>query len=146
MGQGRRSGFGIRAWAGLAVVVALLVYVVATGMGSATQYYLTVGQFEAARASYMGQSARVQGALVSSSVKFSPLRRTVWFDLQGNGRTLRVVYPGGDVPYDFAKAEHAIVVGHEVAGGWFRANQVMVQCPSHYAPAQVNSGTGGSSG
>jgi cytochrome c-type biogenesis protein CcmE len=136
------KGLPGRAWIGLGVVVALLVYVIATGFSSATQYYLTVAQFEGARGAYAGRSARVQGTLVTASVRFSPKSHTLRFDLTGGGRVLPVVYTKGDVPYDFGKAEHAIVSGTAGRNGVFYASQVLVQCPSHYQAAVTPASSG----
>jgi cytochrome c-type biogenesis protein CcmE len=81
---------------------------------------------------------QVRGRLDESSVRRDADGLLLRFDLFGDRDTLAVIY-GGLVPDTFEEAQQVTVGGWLGADGVFAADQVLVQCPSKYEPAEPTS-------
>lgn len=128
-----------RLTAGIAVVVLALAYLMWNGMRHFTEYYLTVSEFVKQEPAMVGVPARVNGQLVAGSVVYRPRQNLLRFDLRQGRDILPVIYRGTR-PDVFSQDVHAIVDGRLSPQHVFVARQVLVQCPSHYAPARPVTG------
>ncbi len=125
-----RRGLPVRT-VSVAVVVAALGYLVATGLSTATVYYVTVGEFlagsGAAGASH--KPVRVSGHVVAGSIeRQGPVLRFVMADASGS---LPVEYRGV-VPDIFGNDIQVVVEGRPDGAGGFRAKTLLAKCPSKF--------------
>lgn len=127
----RRKG---RLWLAVGVIVAALAVLVVNGSKNLTEYYMTIPQFSAQSATLVGQQVRISGTLVGNSVHYDPRANLLTFKIQGGSQEVEVAYHGVQ-PEDFQQSVNAIVNGTLLPDHVFEANQVLVQCPSHYGPA-----------
>jgi len=125
-----------RLWVAVALVAVAFGVLVGYGSKNLTEYYLTIPQFEARKSTLVGQRFRLAGELVGRSVRFDAKHTLLTFTLRGGNHRVQVVYHGVQ-PDDFQADVTAIVDGTYLGHGVFRASQVLVQCPSHYAPAKA---------
>lgn len=123
----------VRFYAGGGLIVMALVYLMFNGIRNFASYYMTVAQFTANESVMVNKPARVSGMLVASSVSYNAGTGMLHFDIRDGQHVLPVEFHGVQ-PDSMTKGAHAIVDGSLLAKGVFKANKVMVQCPSHYAP------------
>ncbi len=106
--------------------------------GSATYYY-TVSEVLGKGSSILNQNARVEGQVVPESVnKVTTANNMIKFilaDDNNNSSQIPVLYQG-TVPDTFKEGNDVVVEGHVNSTGTFEANQIIVKCPSKYAPTQ----------
>lgn len=124
-----------RLWAAVVLVAAALGLLVGYGSKNLTEYYLTIPQFEARAAQLVGQRFRVAGQLVGRSVHYDVTRHLLTFVVHHGSLQLQVVYHGVQ-PDTFQSNVTVIVDGVYRGHDLFDADQVLVQCPSHYGPAR----------
>lgn len=124
-----------RLWAAVAVIVVALSTLIYYGSKNLTEYYLTIPQFSAKEAGLVGQSVRISGKLIGKSVHYDPQANLLTFTVTGGDRSVEVAYHGVQ-PEDFQSDVTAIIDGTLQSNHVFLANQVLVQCPSHYGPAK----------
>ncbi|PSR34013.1 MAG: cytochrome C biogenesis protein CcmE [Sulfobacillus benefaciens] len=122
----------VRLQIGTLVILAALVYIVLQG-SHFSNYFLPVSQFRSQMSRYSNQIVKVQGTLLSSSVKYNPANRTLRFDLESQGQVLPILYQG-PMPDEQFKNASAIVKG-KMVNGVFDAQKLMIQCPDHYSAA-----------
>ena len=78
-----------------------------------------------------GHHVQVAGSLVAGSTRYDEARGTLRFAMADeHGRQLQVEY-GGVKPGNFEDATQVVAVG-TYEGGIFRAEQLLVKCPSKY--------------
>lgn len=127
----RRKG---RLWIAVGVVVAALAVLIANGASQLNEYQYTMAQFPKVEPTVVGRTVKVSGELVGHSVHYNARANLLTFRIKGGGHSLLVAYRGVQ-PDSFQQNITAIVTGELSASGVFNANQVLVQCPSHYGPA-----------
>ena len=130
----RQQGFKFR-WRYLIALV-LVVPVVAhlffaISRSPLTDYYITVDQVMARDA--QNTRVRVGAAVVPGSINWNAASRTLTFELQGEARTLPVVYRGF-APDTFRAGATAIVEGELNGDNTFTAYNLLVKCPHAYVP------------
>ena len=126
----------VRLVSAVSIVVLGLGFLFWNGMQHFTEYYMTVPQFAAQQADLVGRSAQVEGTILGKSVQYNPASGRLAFSIAGGGKTVNVVYYGSR-PDSFGGSVQAIVNGKLGADGVFAAQQLLIKCPSHYAPAPV---------
>jgi len=110
---------------GGAVIVAFLAYGATSFRSELTPY---VG-FEEAMSS--GHHVQVAGSLVQGSARYDEASKTLRFTMADeNGHRLEVEYDGVK-PGNFEDATQVVAVG-TYRDGIFRAEQLLVKCPSKY--------------
>jgi len=110
---------------GGAVIVAFLAYGATSFKSELTPYV----DFQEAMSS--GHHVQVAGSLVAGSTRYDEARGTLRFAMADeHGRQLQVEY-GGVKPGNFEDATQVVAVG-TYEGGIFRAEQLLVKCPSKY--------------
>ncbi len=118
---------------GVALGVGLLIYLLATGLGGSSVYYITVSELKAQGPSIYGKTVRVAGRVVEGSIQWDPQTMTLTFEIADESGKLPVVYhgPRPDMLRDGAEA---VVEGRYTQEGVFRVNPkgLFLKCPSKY--------------
>jgi cytochrome c-type biogenesis protein CcmE len=120
--------------AGLAVAGAVL-YLVVANTGASAEFYMTIGQLHACT-SCSARTVRVAGTVASNSITRDAA--TVHFVINDGAQNMPVVY-GGTLPDTFVAGGQVVVEGH-LASGIFRADNVLVKCPSKFQAATPGAG------
>ncbi|MEK7311583.1 MAG: cytochrome c maturation protein CcmE [Chloroflexota bacterium] len=138
------------------LIIAAIVYLIATSTQSTAQYFFTIQEIKERGASVVGKNVRVSGAVIGDSIQYDAqafeLRFTVAnvpadqkeIDAQGglaavlktavndpNAARMEVIYVG--VKPDLMKGEaQAIMDGHIDENGLFHADTLLMKCPTRY--------------
>jgi cytochrome c-type biogenesis protein CcmE len=130
----RRSGrinlkFVIGGLVLIAIVIALMVQATMT----TGAYYMTVGEIRNAGQSLLGQRVRVNGAVVPDSEDWNAQQVTLRFAIsdEKSSEQLPIVF-FGPRPDNFQRAASAIVEGEMLPDGTFKAETLLLKCPSRY--------------
>lgn len=119
---------------GLVIALAITALIV-NGVRSAGNYYITLEELAARGSQVVGDGVRVKAPVDKESVDYDTRDIELTFDLiDDQGNRLPVVY--NDVMPDlFMKSTSVIVEGRLTQQGVFRADLILVQCPSKYRDA-----------
>jgi cytochrome c-type biogenesis protein CcmE len=157
---------GIRFTAIPLLIVAAVVYLIASSTQANAEYFMTVNELKTQGQSAVGKSLRISGAVVGQSIQYDPQTLTLAFEVahvpgdnaqveaQGGlaavlhaavidptRARLKVVYIGPKP--DLLKGEaQAIMTGEYGTDGVFHADELLLKCPTKYQDA-VPSQTGG---
>lgn len=122
--------------AGLLLLV--LIGLMAWATVSTGAYYLTVDEALADSAVLSGQRIRVNGLVVEGSEDWNAQELTLRFsiydenaDSTTSGSQLPVLFYGPR-PDNFQRAASAIIEGEMMADGVFKADTLLLKCPSRY--------------
>jgi cytochrome c-type biogenesis protein CcmE len=148
---------------GFGVIIAAIIYLIASKTLSNAQYFLTVQELQDKGASVVGRSVRLSGAVIGESINYDAETLTLSFtianvtndlkEIEARGGLAQVLYeavsdpnaPRLSVIYigpkpDLMKPEaQAIVEGRLGEDGIFRATDLLLKCPTRYeeqVPAQ----------
>jgi cytochrome c-type biogenesis protein CcmE len=113
----------------LAVVIALIVQAtMSTGA-----YYMTVDEVRNGGAGLVGERVRVSGSVVAGSEDWNPQEITLRFAIsdEKSSQHLPIVF-FGPRPDNFQRAASAIVEGELLPDGTFKAETLLLKCPSRY--------------
>lgn len=116
------------------VVVLAIAYLVASSLGGATQYYLTVAELEAQGPS--DRIVRINGLVDGDSIQYDARAVTLRFDLVDDSGRLPVVHY--DVMPDMLRhGADTVVEGKYRPDGVFEVNPngLLLKCPSKYEEA-----------
>ena len=130
-GSVRRSRHRLRILAVFAVLAAAVVYLLVEGLGSSLDYFDTVGQAYAHKASIGTGTIRLEGLVVRGSIH----RTAAGADFVVSGGGHRVtVHETGSPPQLFQPAIPVVVVGHFAGRGsyLFLSDQIMVKHTANY--------------
>ncbi len=118
---------------GAIVILGALLYLVITGLGGSSVYYITVGELKAKGPAIYGKTVRVAGKVVENSIQWDPQTLTLTFEIADDSGKLPVVYhgPRPDMLKDGAEA---VVEGQYTPEGVFKVNPkgLLLKCPSKY--------------
>ena len=117
---------------GSAAIVLALIYLVITGIGKTSVYYLTVSELLAKGESMYGEGVRVSGKVVNGSIQRDSASR-VDFKITDDYKDIKVRYKG-IVPDLFKEGREVVVEGKVDPGGIFEATTLLTSCPSKYEP------------
>ncbi len=138
------------------LILAAVVYLIVSSTQANAEYFMTVDELAAKGQSVMGRNLRVSGAVIGDTIRYDPQTLTLTFevanvpgdqkevDAQGglaavlhaavtdpNRTRLKVVYTGPKP--DLLKNEaQAIMTGRLGADGVFRADELLLKCPTKY--------------
>lgn len=146
------------------LIVAAVVYLIASSTQATAQYFLTVEELNAKSTSLLGRNLRISGAVLGDTIAYDPQTLTLTFTIahvpgdnkeieaQGGlskvlqaavedpGRPhLKVVYHGPK-PDLLRNEAQAIITGKLGADGVFEAEELLLKCPTKYedaVPSQV---------
>ncbi len=134
----RRSNKQIKFFAGGAVVVAVILYLVITSIQGATAEYLTVGKVIAQEADSI---VRVNGTILGDTIEWDAHNLTLRFELSDDTGRLPVFYQGLR-PDMFRDGATAVVEGKMGSDGVFQASQILLKCPSKYEEKATDEASG----
>ena len=149
---------------GLLILVAV-VYLIVSSTQASAQYFLTIDELIAKKATIVDKNVRVSGAVIGDTIGYDSSTLTLSFqvahvsgdnaeiDKEGglavvlhqavidpNRSRMKVVYVG--VKPDLMRNEaQAIMTGHIASDGIFYADELLLKCPTKYEeaiPNQVN--------
>jgi cytochrome c-type biogenesis protein CcmE len=147
------------------LILAAIIYLIFSSTKANAEYFMTVDELHAKSTSIVGQSLRVSGAVVGSTIQYNPGTNNLTFDIanvpgdnasidaQGGlakvlhdavtdptRKRLSIIYngPKPDLMRDEAQA---IITGHLGEDGVFYADELLLKCPTKYeqaVPSQVS--------
>ncbi len=117
----------------LGIVVVILIALIWTAVVHASTYYLTVSELKQEGQSAIGKQTTVSGDIIGSSVNWNPSQSTLDFTVKdtSGSAAIPVVFHGAK-PDDFSNDWPVVVTGTLQKNGAFRAQQLLVKCPSKY--------------
>lgn len=148
------------------LILAAVVYLIASSTQANAEYFMTIDELKAKGTSVIGKNLRVSGAVVGNTIQYDPQTLTLTFevahmpadnkeiDAQGglsaviraavadpNRSRIKVIYVGPKP--DLLKNEaQAIMTGQLGADGIFRADELLLKCPTRYQEAIPNQAGG----
>jgi cytochrome c-type biogenesis protein CcmE len=149
------------------LIVAAVIYLIASSTQAAAQYYLTIDEVQERGDAVLGRNLRISGAVDGATIEYDAQSLTLHFTVANvpadldqieqagglaevlhqavidpNARRLQVVYIG-PMPDLLRNEAQAIVTGHLGEDGVFYADELLLKCPTRYEeqiPAQVVGG------
>jgi cytochrome c-type biogenesis protein CcmE len=143
--------------AGGLLIVAAIVYLIATSTQANAQYFLTVDELAARPAEGKDQQVRISGAVIGDSIQYDAQTLTLRFtvahvpgdnseiEAQGglaevlhaavtdpNRSRLQVVYANRPKPDLLRNEAQAIMTGKLGEDGVFYADELLLKCPTKY--------------
>ena len=146
------------------LILASVVYLIVSSTQASAQYFLTVDELVAKKASVVDKNIRISGAVIGDTISYEAKTLTLGFEvahvsgdnaeiekegglavvlhqavIDPNRSRLKVVYVG--VKPDLMRNEaQAIMTGHLGSDGVFYADELLLKCPTKYeeaVPSQV---------
>jgi cytochrome c-type biogenesis protein CcmE len=126
-----------RLWVVFALLAGAFVFLLVEGLGSSLNYFDTVKQAYAHRATLGTTTFRLEGNVVPGSIHSTKVGTD--FTISGGDRTLRVTNSGSP-PQLFQSNIPVVVVGHfaSTTSFAFLSNQILVKHSSTYKAAHPN--------
>ena len=113
------------------LLLALVVGLMVQATMSTGAYYMTVSELHAAP-HRIGERVRVSGTVVDGSEDWNAREITLKFAISDeDGAKLPIVF-FGPRPDNFQRAASAIIEGELLADGSFKADTLLLKCPSRY--------------
>jgi cytochrome c-type biogenesis protein CcmE len=132
LGKRKISTKNLKFIIGGALIIGLVIVLIVQATLSTGAYYLTVSELNAKGSAMVGQRVRVSGKVVAGSENWQPKEMTLAFSINDDkGQQLPVVFYGPR-PDNFQRAAEAIVEGQLLPNGSFKANTLLLKCPSRY--------------
>ena len=122
---------------GILILVAIGVLGFMSFKGAATYYY-TVSETIGQSSSLIGKNIRVAGKVVEGTLVKEDSSNNIIFVLVDNEdltKRLNISYKGA-VPDAFKEGNEAVVEGKLSDTNTFKAQQIIVKCPSKYVPKE----------
>jgi cytochrome c-type biogenesis protein CcmE len=162
----RRGGGRTKFLVGGLIILAAIVYLIASATQSAAQYFYTVDELKAQGANAVGKNLRVSGVVLGDTIQYDPQTLDLSFTIaqvtddtkeieaagglaavlkvaaaDPNSARVPVVY-NGPMPDLMKNEAQAIITGHLSQDGVFHADELLLKCPTRYedsVPAQAAS-------
>jgi len=162
-----KSGGKLKFIAGGLLIVIAVIYLIVSSTKASAQYFLTVDELAAKGKGVQNRDLRISGAVIGDSIQYDPQTLTLKFTVanipgdnkvieQQGGlaavlkaavndpeqRRLDVVYVGPK-PDLLRNEAQAIMTGKIGADGVFKADELLLKCPTKYeeaVPEQVQGG------
>jgi cytochrome c-type biogenesis protein CcmE len=153
------SGGRVKFIIGGVLILAAVVYLIASSTKANAQYFLTVNELSSKGKSYTGQNVRVSGAVIGDTIQYDPQTLTLSFivaDVPGDNKVIeaqgglaavlhaavtdpnrermKVVY-NGPKPDLLRNEAQAIMTGHLANDGVFHVDELLLKCPTKYEDA-----------
>lgn len=120
---------------GALLIASAVSYLVYAGIRTTSMYYFELPEFDARRATLVGETLRVKGWVRGGTVRWDAHTNELGFDLATKDGALPVpVTYRGIRPDMFSEGREVVVEGRYQDGG-LAARQIMTSCPSKYEPA-----------
>lgn len=141
------------------LIIAAVVYLIASSTQASAQYYLTIAELQARQAEMTGKEVRVSGAVIGDSIQYDSKTLSLTFTVAnipsdnkqvdamgGLGAVLKAavadtslprmnVYYNGVKPDLLKNEAQAIMTGKMDAKGVFTASELLLKCPTKYEEA-----------
>jgi len=141
---------------GVVIIIAAVVYLIASSTLSQSQYFLTVEELQSNQAEYVGKNVRMSGVVLGDSIKYDPQTLELTFQVAQIPGDHRVIEQMGGMSVVLAQAAHdptlpkmtihyvgprpdllkdeaqAIITGSLDENGVFQASELLLKCPSKY--------------
>ena len=141
---------------GIVIIIAAVVYLIASSTLSQSQYFLTVEELQSNQAEYVGKNVRMSGVVLGDTIAYDPQTLELTFQvaqIPGDHRvieqmggmsvvlaqaaqdptlpkmTIHYIGPRPDLLKDEAQA---IITGSLDENGVFQASELLLKCPSKY--------------
>ena len=155
-GASPRSGARWKFWIGGLLIVAALVYLIASSTSAAAQYYLTVDELRADPSAATGRDLKISGAVDGDTIAYDAESLTLRFaianvpgdldEIEKAGGLAAVLHAAVSDPQatrlmveyvgpkpDLLRHEaQAIVTGRLGDDGVFHADELLLKCPTRY--------------
>lgn len=122
---------------GVAIIVVLLGFLAVSSFSNSLSYYMTVTELKEKGESAYSETVNINGSVILESINWEPENQLLQFTLTDGGETLDVIYEGS-LPNNFREATSVVVSGQYSEDQIFRANKMLVKCPSKYAADDVD--------
>ena len=117
------------------LILAAIVYLVVTSIQTTGAYYMTVAEVNSKAQDLTGKKIRMSGAVSQESAQWDAANLLLTFALTDETGELVTVSFHGSRPSNFTRATEAIVEGQLQPNGVFRADNLLLKCPSRYEEA-----------
>lgn len=120
---------------GGALILAAIIYLAATSIANTGAYYMTVAELNERSGDVLGRKIRISGSVVHESENWDASNLLLKFKLTDETGDEVLVSFHGSRPSNFGRATEAIVEGELLSDGSFRADNLLLKCPSRYEEA-----------
>ena len=130
-----RTSKKIKFIVGGVVIVALIGYLIVSSISNAGAYYREVGEVLAQNSQLQGKSLRVNGNIVTESIKYDAPTLSLDFkisDPKDVNQQLDIHFHGVQPDQITREGASAIVEGTLGTNGTVEANNLLLKCPSRY--------------
>lgn len=117
------------------LIVAAIIYLAISSIQSTGAYYMTVAEVNDGATDLVGKKVRISGAVMQESEDWDAPNLMLKFSLQDETGEEMTVSFHGSRPSNFGRATEAIVEGSLDSNGVFRADNLLLKCPSRYEEA-----------
>jgi cytochrome c-type biogenesis protein CcmE len=149
------------------LILAAVVYLIISSTQANAQYFLTVDELKNRGTAIVGQDVRISGAVIGDTIQYDPKTLTLTFtvanipgdnneiDKEGGlaavlhtavtnpkATTLKVLVVGQPKPDLLKNEAQAIMTGKLGQDGVFKANELLLKCPTKYEDAVPNQASG----
>ena len=118
--------------------IIILIAVAYLGFGAIKNtgaYYIPLDELNQNPQAYVGKKIRVSGAIIQDSEDWDATNLMLKFEMSDQtGETVLVSFHGSR-PSNFSRATEAIVEGEIQPDGTFKADNLLLKCPSRYEEA-----------
>ncbi|OUC09132.1 hypothetical protein RY27_04740 [Litorilinea aerophila] len=132
MGQRKAAGNNYKFILGGFLIIGLVVGLIVQATLSTGAYYLTVSELQERIPAIYGERVRVSGTVVEGSEDWNPQEITLRFAIQDENNAQLLIVFEGPRPDNFQRAASAIVEGELRPDGTFKADTLLLKCPSRY--------------
>lgn len=134
-------GKNIKIIAVVLVIVAAIAYLIFSSLGAATASYFIPVEQALSRNVEMDKFYRIEGKIDVENAKFDGTKNPVElkfaiYDEKNTSKKLTIIY--NDIkPDNFAEATSAVVEGKFNSDGTFKADKLMLKCPTKYEQVET---------
>ena len=119
---------------GILIVIAI-AYLVFSAVQNTGAYYIPLDEINKDPSAYVGKNIRVSGAILQESADWDAPNLMLNFRMSDESGESILVSFHGSRPSNFDEATEAIVEGHVQPDGTFKADNLLLKCPSRYEEA-----------
>ncbi|RIK38046.1 MAG: cytochrome c biogenesis protein CcmE [Chloroflexi bacterium] len=132
LAERRTANKNLKFIAGGLLIIGLVVVLIVQATMSTGAYYMTVSELQREGPGIVGERVRVSGTVVEGSEDWRAQEITLRFKISDeDGAQLPILFYGPR-PDNFQRAASAIVEGELLADGTFKADTLLLKCPSRY--------------
>ncbi|KXS43929.1 MULTISPECIES: cytochrome c maturation protein CcmE [unclassified Candidatus Frackibacter] len=120
---------------GIGILILLIGfgYLMFSGISSSSSYFLTIEEVLAQGKEVYGKPLKVSGLIIGESIDWNAEELQLNFKIkEKDGNEVMAVRYSGVRPDNFKEGVTAIVQGTFTKEGYFKADKLMLKCPSKY--------------